>query len=98
MRGGAAAARSILRGTSYAAEARGLRWELRAHAGLRRLLDGFRDADYDRLLRLLNGPTRRVLRRYNRDELRRSIWRLVLAQPCWVTLGARAFVQAVLNG
>ena len=94
MRGGAAAARSILRGTSYAAEARGLRWELRAHAGLRRLLDGFRDADYDRLLGLLNGPTKQVLRRYNRDELRRSVWRLVLAQPRWVTLGARAFVRS----
>jgi flavin-dependent dehydrogenase len=97
MRGAAAAARSILRGTSYAAEARALRWELQAHAGLRRLLDGFSNADYDRLLRLLNGPTRRVLRRYNRDELRRSIWRLVLAQPRWVTLGGRAFVQAILN-
>jgi digeranylgeranylglycerophospholipid reductase len=94
MRGGAAAARSILRGTSYGAEARGLRWELRAHAGLRRLLDGFGDEDYDRLLGLLNGPTKRVLRRYNRDELRRSVWRLVLAQPRWVTLGARAFVRS----
>jgi digeranylgeranylglycerophospholipid reductase len=97
MGGAAAAARSILRGTSYAAEARALRWELQAHAGLRRLLDGFSNADYDRLLRLLNGPTRRVLRRYNRDELRRAIWRLVLAQPRWVTLGGRAFVQAILN-
>jgi flavin-dependent dehydrogenase len=97
MRGGAAAARSILRGTSYQAEARGLRSELRVHAGLRLLLDGFRDADYDRLLRLLNGPTRRVLRRYNRDELRRSIWRLVLAQPRWITLGAQAFVQAIVT-
>lgn len=97
MRGGAAAARSIVRGTSYAAEARGLRWELRAHAALRYLLDGFRDADYDRLLRLLNGSTRRILHRYNRDELRRAVWRLVLAQPRWLTLGTRAFLQAFLQ-
>ena len=98
MRGGAAAARSIIRGTTYAAEAGALHRELRAHTALRFLLDGFRDQDYDRLLALLNRGTRRVLRRYNRDELRRSLWRLVLAQPRWITLGARAFVQSLGSG
>lgn len=96
MRGGAAAARSILRGTPYGAEARSLRWELLAHSALRHLLDGFSDADYDRLLRLLNRGTRRVLSRHNRDELRRSVWRLVLAQPRWVGLGARALAQRLV--
>lgn len=98
MRGAAAAARAIVRGTSYGAEARALHCELRLHAAGRGLLDGFRDADYDRLLHLLNGPARRVLRRYNRDELRRAHWRLFLAQPRWLILAARAFLQTVTNG
>jgi flavin-dependent dehydrogenase len=97
MLGGAAAARSILRGTAYSTEARSLRWELRAHAALRHVLDGFTDEDYDRLLSLLNGRTRQVLRRHNRDELRRSIWRLVVAQPRWLSLGTRAFLQRILG-
>lgn len=58
MCGGAAAARAILGGTSYTAETSSLRWELRAHAALRHLLDAFTDADYDHMLNLLNRRTR----------------------------------------
>jgi flavin-dependent dehydrogenase len=93
MRGGLAAARSILRATPYAAELRSLRWELNAHALVRHVLDRFTDADYDRLLRSLNDQAVRILSHYNRDELVRAIWRLVLAQPRWLGLGARALVQ-----
>jgi flavin-dependent dehydrogenase len=96
MRGGAAAARSILRGTPYAAETSSLHWELRAHAALRHLLDGFSDEDYDRMLKLLNRPTRRVLKCYNRDELTRAFWHLLAAQPRWALLAARALLQRLL--
>lgn len=98
MRGGAAAARSIIHRTSYGAEARGLRRELQAHAGLRYMLDGFEDADYDRLLRSLNRRTQRVFQCYSRDELGRSLWRLMLANPRWVKLGARGFLRALGRG
>jgi flavin-dependent dehydrogenase len=95
MRGGAAAARSILRGTSYARELRPLHWELRAHALVRRMLDGFSDEDYDRLLELLNHRASRILSHYNRDELTRALWRLIPAQPQWLLLGARALIAQV---
>jgi flavin-dependent dehydrogenase len=93
MRGGLAAARSFLRVTPYGAELRSLRREMNAHALVRHVLDGFTDADYDRLLRSLNDQAVRILSHYNRDELVRAIWRLVLAQPRWLGLGARALVQ-----
>ena len=93
MRGGLAAARSIHHATPYAAELRSLRRELNAHALVRRVLDGFSDADYDRLLRSLNDQAVRILSHYNRDELVRAIWRLVPAQPRWLLLGARALVR-----
>ena len=95
MRGGAAAARSILRGTSYARELRPLHWELRSHALVRRMLDGFSDEDYDRLLELLNRRASRILSHYNRDELTRALWRLLPAQPQWLFLGARALIAQV---
>jgi flavin-dependent dehydrogenase len=93
MRGARAAARAILRGTPYAFELRRLRRELNCHALVRRMLDGFTDEDYDQLLRMLNQWGRGVLRRYNRDELARAVWRLLPAQPRWLLLGARALVR-----
>ena len=95
MRGAAAAARSLLRGTSYARELRPLRRELDAHALVRRALDGFADEDYDELLRLLNRRGLRVLNAYPRDRLAHAFWRLLPAQPCWLMLGARALVRGL---
>jgi flavin-dependent dehydrogenase len=95
MRGGLAAARAILRGASYACEVRRLRRELNFHALVRRVLDGFTDEDYDRLLGLLNRKGQRVLCHYNRDELTRAIWRLLPAQPRWLLLGMRALLLGI---
>jgi flavin-dependent dehydrogenase len=95
MRGAQAAARSLLRGTSYASEMAPLRRELEAHALVRRVLDQFTDDDYDRLLRRLDQRGRQVLGRFSRDELTRSLWRLLLAQPGWLTLGARALLRGL---
>jgi len=93
MRGGLAAARAILNHTFYDAELRPLRQELAFHALVRRVLDGFTDEDYDALLNLLNRPALAVLSRYHRDELVRALWRLLLSQPRWLLLGARALVR-----
>jgi digeranylgeranylglycerophospholipid reductase len=92
MRGAAAAARSLLQGTSYADELRPLRRELNFHALVRSVLDGFTDKDYDRLLRSVNRRTLDVLGCYNRDELGHLFGHLLLAQPRWLTLGARALM------
>lgn len=93
MRAADAAVRSILHGTSYADELGPLQRELNFHALARRVLDGFTDEDYERLLGSLNERAVSVLRRYNRDELSRAIWRLLPAQPRWLLLGARALVR-----
>jgi flavin-dependent dehydrogenase len=98
MRGGTAAARALLRGTAYAAELRHLHRELLAHTVVRHVLDGFTDADYDRLLRMLNRRAAEVLSRYNRDELSRAIWPLLPAQPRWLLLGARALARRLVRG
>jgi flavin-dependent dehydrogenase len=93
MRGAAAAVRSVVHGTSYRAELRPLRRELDAHALVRGILDHFTDDDYDLLLRRLNRSALRVLSRYSRDELTRAVWRLILGQPGWLGLGARALLR-----
>lgn len=97
MAGAAAAARSILRGTSYTRELRSLRWELSMHALVRHVLDGFTDAEYDQLLGLLNRQAVRVLSQYHRDELARALWRLLPAQPQWLSLGARAVMRRLVG-
>ena len=94
MRGAQAAANAILRGTSYSRELRALRRELSAHTVLRAVLDGFTDEDYDTLLRLLNHGATRILAAQTRDELARGLWwRLIRAQPRWLSLTARALVR-----
>lgn len=98
MRGGLAAARSLLHNTFYDAELRPLRGELFAHALVRRVLDGFTDEDYDQLLGLLNRRTLEILGRYHRDRLARALWLLLLSQPRWLLLGARALARGLGRG
>ena len=95
MRGGLAAARSLLHNTFYDAELRPLRGELFAHALVRRVLDGFTDEDYDQLLGMLNRRTLAVLGRHHRDSLARALWLVLLSQPRWLVLGARALVRGM---
>lgn len=98
MRGALAAVRSLLRQTPYAGEVRGLQRELAMHTLVRRVLDGFTDEDYNCLLRLLNRRTINLLSRHNRDGLARILWRLMLVQPRWLVLGARALVVSAGAG
>jgi flavin-dependent dehydrogenase len=98
MRGAAAAARAILKGTTYRDELRPLRRELSAHALVRYVLDGFTDDDYDQLLEMLNAKTMDVLGEYHRDQLVRLIWHLLSTEPRWLLLGARALGRRVLKG
>ncbi|HID86720.1 MAG TPA: NAD(P)/FAD-dependent oxidoreductase [Anaerolineae bacterium] len=93
LRGARAAARAILRGTAYGRELRALKRELDLHWWIRRVLDRFADADYDRLLDLLNGRAKGILETHSRDEMARALWGLLLAQPQWLLLGARALLR-----
>lgn len=95
MRGALALARALSRGSTYAAELRPLRRELYWHAFVRHMLEGFRDEDYDLLLRLLNRKAVQVLGQYDRDCLARAVWRVFLAQPAWFLLGLRALTRGL---
>jgi len=81
LRGARAAADAILHRTHYLKELRPLRRELSLHLLIRSVLNGFRSADYDRLLGLLNEKTIHLLGRYNRDQAAGMLCRLLLAQP-----------------
>jgi flavin-dependent dehydrogenase len=85
LRGARAAANAILRKTRYSSEVRSLRQELGVHLIVRSVLNRFRSGDYDRLLDLLNAKTIHLLGRYNRDQAARMLFRILLAQPRFLT-------------
>ncbi len=72
-------------------EWRHLKSELTLHAWLRRLLDTFSDRDYDQLLRLLNRRSLQILATHPRDEFVKALLPLILSQPRWFYIGAKAF-------
>ena len=93
IRGALAAARSVLRGRAYARELFPLWSELMLHCLVRKVLDRFADEDYDRLLGAVANRPAAVLARYNRDELTRMLWRLLLKEPRWAGFALRALIQ-----
>jgi flavin-dependent dehydrogenase len=81
LRGGRAVADAILTGKPYHEALRALDRELAVHRWVRVLLNHFGPKDYDRLLDLLDVPTKAHLGAYTRDELARTALRLVRTQP-----------------
>ena len=74
-------------------EIRGLRRELDRHLLVRRVLHGFSQDDYSRLIDLLNAPVRRVLSSHNRDEAVTMLGRLCLHQPRLLLLALRGLLK-----
>ena len=91
LRGAMGVAESILSGGS--SELRALRRELDLHLLLRRSLHDFQQADYSRLVDLLNDPVKRSLAEYSRDEAWKVLWRLCLRQPLILWLGLRGLLM-----
>jgi len=92
LRGARAVVRAILRGGDYGRELRALQRELDFHLLIRRILNHFAPTDYDALLRLLNRPAVHLLSTRTRDEVSRMFVRLILAQPRFLYLAARAML------
>jgi flavin-dependent dehydrogenase len=90
-RGALGVAQAILNGG--ASELRTLRRELDLHLLLRRSLHDFQQADYSRLVDLLNDPAKRSLADYSRDEAWKILWRICLSQPRLVLLGLRGLLS-----
>ena len=90
-RGALGVAEAILCGGA-SAELRSLRRELNLHLLLRRSLHDFQQADYSRLVDLLNAPAIQSLGDYSRDEAWKILWRICLKQPRLLLLGLRGLL------
>ena len=91
-RGALGVAEAILNGGS-SRELRNLRRELDFHLLLRRSLHRFQQADYSRLVSLLNDSAKRSLGESTRDEGWQLLWRVCLRQPGLVLLGLRGLLM-----
>jgi len=92
--GAQAAARAVVRGTTYASELRGVGAELRLHWAIRSLMNRFREHEYDVLLQLLSGRVGRLLEIHNRDRLADVFWSILAVQPRLPLLAARVLWRA----
>lgn len=91
-RGARGVAEAILNG-GQSAELGALRRELGVHLLIRRALHHFRQADYSRLVDLMNSATRRSLSLYTRDEALRVLWHAARSQPRLLLLGLRGLLM-----
>ena len=87
--GAKAVAAAILGQGDYWTELRPLRRELDLHRLVRSVLNRFSGTDYDRLLELLDGRITQLLGLHTRDELARTFWRFLIAQPRLLGFAAR---------
>lgn len=91
LRGALGVAQSILSGGA-SRELRQLRRELDLHLLLRKSMHDFQQADYSRLVDLLNDPAKHSLAQYSRDEAWKILWRICLQQPRLIALGLRGLL------
>ena len=74
-------------------ELRSLRRELNLHLLIRKTIHQFKQADYSRLVDLMNDSTRRSLSQYTRDEAARILWNITLCQPRLLLLALRGLLS-----
>jgi flavin-dependent dehydrogenase len=91
-RGAIGVSESILNG-GESPELRSLRRELDLHLLIRKTIHQFKQADYSRLVDLMNTSTRRSLSQYTRDEAARVLWHITLSQPRLLLLGLRGLLS-----
>jgi flavin-dependent dehydrogenase len=92
LRGALGVTEAILNG-GESRELRSLRRELDLHLLIRRTIHQFKQADYSRLVDLMNTSTRRSLSQYTRDEAARVLWHITLSQPRLLLLGLRGLLS-----
>lgn len=92
LRGAEGVAESILHGRSRIL--RKLRRELNAHLIIRRALHQFQQADYSRLVDLLNVGARESLAIHTRDEAAKVLWHICRRQPRFALLGLRGLLMS----
>jgi flavin-dependent dehydrogenase len=91
-RGAIGASEAILNG-GESRELRSLRRELDLHLLIRKTIHQFKQADYSRLVDLMNASTRRSLSQYTRDEAASVLWHITLSQPRMLLLALRGLLS-----
>lgn len=91
-RGAIGVSESIMNG-GESRELRSLRRELDLHLLIRKTIHQFKQADYSRLVDLMNDSTRRSLSQYTRDEASRVLWNIALSQPRLLLLALRGLLS-----
>ena len=91
-RGAIGVSESIVKGVE-SQELRSLRKELDLHLLIRKTIHQFKQADYSRLVDLMNDSTRRSLSQYTRDEASRILWSIALRQPRILLLAMRGLIS-----
>ena len=86
-RGAIGVSESIMNG-GESRELRSLRRELDLHLLIRKTIHQFKQADYSRLVDLMNDSTRRSLSQYTRDEASRVLWNIALEPAAAAPAGA----------
>lgn len=86
---------AILEGRKVNAESRGLKRELDLHWLVRKVLDGFSDDDYDRLIDFIDGQLKHVLSTVTRDDLAMMYLKLVASQPRLVMMSAKGLLRGI---
>ena len=92
--GAKALANVLTKGGNYQKELRMLTRELNLHLFLRRILNKFRDEDYDELIEMLKGRLKDLLQTWSRDELRRFFLKMILIEPRMISIVAKAFIRS----
>lgn len=93
LRGAMGVAEAILSG-GPSRELRALRRELDLHLLLRRTMHEFKQADYSRMVDLLNDSTMRSLATYSRDDAWKVLSRVCFRQPIFLWLGLRGLLTS----
>jgi digeranylgeranylglycerophospholipid reductase len=91
-RGAVGVSESIVKG-GESGELRSLRRELDLHLLIRKIIHRFKQADYSRLVDLMNDSTRRSLSQYTRDEAGRVLWNIAVSQPRLLLLALRGLLS-----
>jgi flavin-dependent dehydrogenase len=92
-RGALGVVQAILNG-GKSSELENLKRELNLHLLLRRSLHRFEQADYSRLVDLLNDGARQSLAEHSRDEAWKLLWHVCLRQPRLALLGLRGLLMS----
>jgi flavin-dependent dehydrogenase len=92
--GAQVAVKSILEGTPYQQNLKGLKRELDLHWYIRALLERLDNAGYEQLVKSISPAVQSFLGKRNRDQMFGAFWKLPIIQPQLLLVGLRCILGA----